>query len=198
MVDCRFPVQYVIRPQSDEFHDYRGYAGRVAGGIFKPGDKVMVLPSGFTSFIKSIDTYNGPIAEAFPPMSVVIRLDDEIDISRGDMIIKENNSTSVAQDFDAMICWMNEKKLIPGGKYAIKHTTKDARCIIKEVRYKVNINTLHRVEGDKTVGLNEIARVSLRTTQPLFYDKYKINRNTGSIIIIDEGTNETIAAGMII
>lgn len=198
MVDCRFPVQYVIRPQSNEFHDYRGYAGRVAGGIFKPGDKVMVLPSGFTSVIKSIDTYNGPVAEAFPPMSVVIRLDDEIDISRGDMIIKENNSPSVAQDFDAMICWMNEKKLISGGKYAIKHTTKDARCIIKEVRYKVNINTLHRVEGDKTVGLNEIARVSLRTTQPLFYDKYKINRNTGSIIIIDEGTNETIAAGMII
>jgi len=198
MVDCRFPVQYVIRPQSDEFHDYRGYAGRIAGGVFKPGDKVMILPSGFTSYIKSIDTFDGPVAEAFPPMSVVIRLDDEIDISRGDMIVRENNVPAVSQDFDAMICWMNEKKLIPGGKYAIRQTTKEARCIIKNIRYKININTLHRAENDKTIGLNDIARITIRTTQPFFFDKYTINRNTGSIILIDESTNETVAAGMII
>jgi len=198
MVDCRFPVQYVIRPQSEKYHDYRGYAGRVAGGVFKPGDKIMVLPSGFSSTIKSIDTYDGAVEEAFPPMSVTIRLEDEIDISRGDMLVRENNVPSVSQDFDVMICWMNEKQLIPGGKYFIKHTAREAKCIIKEVRYKVNINTLHRVEGDKTVGLNEIARITLRTTQAFFYDKYKINRNTGSVIIIDEGTNETVAAGMII
>jgi len=197
-VDCRFPVQYVIRPQSLEYHDYRGYAGRIAGGIFKPGDKVMVLPSGFTSRIKSIDTSNGPVQEAFTPMSVTIRLEDEIDISRGDMIVRENNVPTIGQDFDVMMCWMNEKKLNLNGKYAIKHTTRDARCIIKNILYKVDINNLHRIEDDKSIGLNDIARVSLRTTVPFFYDKYKINRFTGSIILIDETTNETVGAGMIV
>jgi sulfate adenylyltransferase subunit 1 len=197
-VDCRFPVQYVIRPQSNEYHDYRGYAGRIAGGIFKPGDKVMVLPSGITSKIKSIDTFTGPVEEAFTPMSVTIRLEDEIDISRGDMIVRENNIPSVGQDFDVMICWMNEKKMNLNGKYAIKHTTRDARCIIKEIRYKVDINTLHRIEDDPNIGLNDIARISVRTTVPFFYDKYKINRTTGSIILIDEATNETVGAGMIV
>ncbi len=198
MVDCRFPVQYVIRPYSDEFHDYRGYAGRIAGGIFKPGDKVMVLPSGFTSRIASIDTFDGPVDEAFPPMSVTIRLEDEIDISRGDMIVRENNLPSVSQDFDVIICWMNEKKLVPGGKYFIRHTTREARCIVRELRYKVDINTLHRNEEDKSIGLNDIARISLRTTQPFFFDKYRINRNTGSVILVDEATNETVGAGMIV
>ena len=197
-VDCRFPVQYVIRPQSLEYHDYRGYAGRIAGGIFKPGDKVMVLPSGFTSRIKSIDTYNGSVQEAFTPMSVTIRLEDEIDISRGDMIVRENNVPTVGQDFDVMMFWMNEKKIVVNGKYAIRHTTRDARCIVKNILYKVDINTLHRIEDDKNVGLNDIARVSLRTTVPFFYDKYKINRTTGSIILIDETTNETVGAGMIV
>jgi len=198
LVDCRFPVQYVIRPQSLECPDYRGYAGRVAGGIFKPGDKVMVLPSGFTSRIKSIDTFNGPIKEAFMPMSVTIRLEDEIDISRGDMIVRENNVPNVGQDFDVMICWLNEKKMQLNGKYTIRHTTREARCIIKDIRYKVDINTLHRLEEDKEIGLNDIARISLRTTVPFFYDKYRINRVTGSIILIDEGTNETVGAGMIV
>ncbi len=197
-VDCRFPVQYVIRPQSLEYHDYRGYAGRIAGGIFKPGDKVMVLPSGFTSRIKSIDTSNGPVQEAFTPMSVTIRLEDEIDISRGDMIVRENNVPTIGQDFDVMMCWMNEKKIVLNGKYAIKHTTRDARCIIKNILYKVDINNLHRIEDDKNIGLNDIARVSLRTTVPFFYDKYKINRFTGSVILIDETTNETVGAGMIV
>lgn len=198
LVDCRFPVQYVIRPQSNEYHDYRGYAGRIAGGIFKPGDKVMVLPSGFMSTIKSIDTYDGPITEAFAPMSVTIRLEDEIDISRGDMIVRENNVPNIGQDFDIMLCWMNEKKLVQNGKYAIKHTTRDARCIVKDIRYKVDINTLHRLEDDKQIGMNDIARVSVRTTVPFFYDKYRINRITGSVILIDETTNETVGAGMII
>jgi sulfate adenylyltransferase subunit 1 len=197
-VDCRFPVQYVIRPQSLEYHDYRGYAGRIAGGIFKPGDKIMVLPSGFTSRIKSIDTYKGSVQEAFTPMSVTIRLEDEIDISRGDMIVRENNVPTIGQDFDVMMCWMNEKKIVLNGKYAIRHTTRDARCIVKNILYKVDINTLHRIEDDKNIGLNDIARVSLRTTVPFFYDKYKINRFTGSIILIDETTNETVGAGMIV
>ena len=197
-VDCRFPVQYVVRPQSKEYPDYRGYAGRIAGGVFKPGDKVMVLPSGFTSKIKSIDTMDGSVAEAFAPMSVCMTLEDEIDISRGDMIVRENNSPKTEQDLDIMICWMNEKKMITRGKYSIKHTSKDARCIVKEVKYKMNINNLHRIEDDKEVGLNDIARISIRTTAPLFFDEYRRNRNTGSVILIDEATNETVAAGMII
>ncbi|HRN42162.1 MAG TPA: GTP-binding protein, partial [Vicingus sp.] len=191
-IDCRFPVQYVIRPQSDKYHDYRGYAGRIAGGVFKPGDDVVVLPSGFTSKIKSIDTFNGSLDEAFTPMSVTITLEDDIDISRGDMIVRENNQPQVGQDIDVMVCWFNPKNLIPNGKYAIKHTSNDVRCVIKEVKYKVNINTLHRIEDDKTVKMNDIARISLRTTKPLLYDKYARNRFTGSLIIIDEATNETV------
>jgi len=198
MVDCRFPVQYVIRPQSDEFHDYRGYAGRVAGGIFKKGDKVMVLPSGFTSSIKSIDLDGEEIEKAYPPMSVTIRLNDEMDISRGDMIVRENNVPTIGQDLNIMVCWMNEKKLQPNGKYALRHTTKTARCIVKNVLYKVDINTLHRNEIDKEIGMNDIGRIQIRTTLPFFYDKYKANRHTGSVILIDEATNETVGAGMII
>lgn len=198
LVDCRFPVQSVIRPYNDQFHDYRGYAGRVAGGIFKPGDKIMVLPSGFTSTIKAIDTIDGQVEEAFPPMSCTILLEDEIDISRGDMIVRENNRPDITQDVEVMLCWMNEKPLQPNGKYFIRHTTNDARCIIKDIRYKVDINTLHRILDFDKIGLNDIARVQLRTTKPLLCDKYKSNRNTGSIILIDESTNETVGAGMII
>lgn len=197
-VDCRFPVQYVIRPQSDEFHDYRGYAGRIAGGVFKPGDKVVALPSGFTSTIKSIDTLDGPIEEAFAPMSVTLTLEDEIDISRGDMIVRENNQPKITQDVEIMVCWLNERPLQLNGKYAIKHTSNDVRCVIKEIKYKVDINTLHRMEDDKEIRMNDIGRVSIRTTKPLFIDEYKRNRNTGSLIIIDEATNETVGAGMII
>ena len=197
-IDCRFPVQYVIRPQTKEYPDYRGYAGRIAGGVFKAGDKVKVLPSGIDSKIKSIDTYNGTIEEAFAPMSVCITLEDDVDISRGDMLVREHNQPEVGQELDLMICWMNSKKLIVRGKYTIKHTSQTARCIIKEVRYKMDINTLHRIEDNKEIGLNDIGRIAIKTTKPIFYDKYKRNRNTGSVIIIDEASNETVGAGMII
>ena len=197
-VDCRFPIQYVVRPQSPEFPDYRGYAGRIEGGVFKPGDQVTILPSGFMSKIKSIDTFNGEVAEAFSPMSVCITLEDNIDISRGDMLVRENNKPTVEQDIDVMICWMNEKKMIPGGKYTVRHTSQTVRCIIKEVKYKMDINSLHRNEEDREIGLNDIGRITIRTTKPLFFDSYTRNRNTGSIILVDEATNETVAAGMII
>lgn len=196
-VNARFPVQTVIRPKSDEYHDYRGYAGRVAGGIYKPGDEVVVLPSGFNSKIKSIDTMEGQVEEAFAPMSVTITLEDDIDISRGDMIVRPNNQPQVEQDLDVMLCWLNNKAAQPRAKYIIRHTSNEARCIIKEVLYKVNINTLHRIEDDKTITMNDIVRVKIRSTKPLFIDEYNDNRNTGSIILVDESTNETVAAGMI-
>ena len=197
-VDCRFPVQYVVRPQSVEHPDYRGYAGRIEGGIFKPGDDVTILPSGFTSKIKLIDTFDGEIEEAFSPMSVCMTLEDDIDISRGDMLVRKNNKPTIEQDIDVMICWMNDKKMVPRGKYTIRHTSQTARCIIIEVKYKMDVNTLHRLEEVKEIGLNDIGRISIRTTKPLFFDSYSRNRNTGSIILIDEATNETVAAGMII
>ena len=197
-IDCRFPIQNIIRPQTTEYHDYRGYAGRIAGGVFKKGDTIMVLPSGFTSKIKSIDTFGGEIDEAFAPMSVAMTLEDDIDISRGDMIVRENNKPEVSQDIEAMICWMGENPLKEKGKYALKHTSKDARCMVKEIKYKVDINTLHRNEEDKVIASNDIARVTLRTTSPLFIDQYSRNRNTGSLILIDEATNNTVGAGMII
>lgn len=198
LVDSRLPVQRVIRPLSEEYHDFRGYAGRIEGGVFKPGDEVIALPSGFTSTVKSIETMEGPLEEAFPPMSVTLTLEDDIDISRGDMIAKVNNQPKTGQDIELMICWLNDKKLQVGGKYALKHTTKDVRCVVKDVRYKVNINTLHRIEDDLTIGLNDIGRILIRTTSPLFYDSYRKNRTTGSLILIDEFTNETVGAGMII
>jgi len=199
LVDVRFPVQYVIRPQSTTITDYRGYAGQVASGVLKPGDEVMVLPSGFTSRIAAIDTADGPVEEAFPPMSVTIRLTDELDISRGDMICRPNNAPAVAQDIDAMVCWMDERQpLRVGNKYAIKHTTRSARTIIRDLQYRLNINTLHRDESADELRLNEIGRVRLRTTIPLLADEYRRNRTTGGFIIIDEATNRTVGAGMII
>ncbi len=201
-IDCRFPVQYVIRPQHPDFHDYRGYAGRIASGVFKCGDKVKVLPSGFTCHLVAIhQTENGQLKEldeAFSPQSVIFLLDSDIDISRGDMIVRENNVPQIGQDIDMMICWMNEKKLVLGKKYALKHTTRDARCVIKEVRYKVNMKTLHRQEQDKEIGMNDIGRIQIHSSIPLFYDSYRRNKITGSVILIDEGTNETVAAGMIV
>ena len=197
-IDARFPVQYVVRPQRDEFHDFRGYAGRVAGGVFRVGERVKVLPSGFTSTIKSIVNHTEELKETFPPQSVVITLEDDIDISRGDMIVKENNGPTVGQDIDIMMCWMSDQPMILNGKYAIKHTTTDARCMIKDVKYKVDVNTLDKITDDKTIKLNEIARVSLRTTKPLFFDSYRQNRKTGAVILIDEATNVTVGAGMIV
>ena len=197
-IDARFPVQYVIRPMKNEYHDFRGYAGRIAGGVFRVGDKVKALPSGFSSRIKSIVTMDGDLQEAFAPQSVTITLEDEIDISRGDMIVRENNIPQIEQEFDVMLCWMNEKKMIPRGKYILRHTSRECKCIVKEIKYKLNINTLQRVEDDVEIGLNDIGRVSIRTTVPLFFDSYRKNRNTGSIILVDEATNETVAAGMIV
>ncbi|MEM9985567.1 MAG: GTP-binding protein, partial [Bacteroidota bacterium] len=197
-VDSRFPVQYVVRPQTAEHPDYRGYAGRVAGGVFKPGDEVVALPSGFSSKIKTIDTYEGSVSEAFAPMSVTLTLENDIDISRGDMIVKPENQGKMEQDLELMVCWMSERPLAPRGKYRLIHTSREARCLVKEVRYKVDINTLHRVEEDKTLGLNDIGRIHIRTTVPLVHDSYSKNRQTGSLILIDEFTNETVAAGMII
>jgi sulfate adenylyltransferase subunit 1 len=197
-IDARFPVQYVIRPMKNDYHDFRGYAGRIAGGAFRVGDKVKALPSGFSSKIKSIVTMDGDLQEAFAPQSVTITLEDEIDISRGDMIVRENNVPQIEQEFDVMLCWMNEKKLVPRGKYILRHTSRECKCIIKEAKYKLNINTLQRITDDIEIGLNDIARVSIRTTVPLFFDSYRKNRITGSIILVDESTNETVAAGMIV
>ena len=198
LVDARFPIQYIIRPNSDEFHDYRGYAGRIEGGIFSKGDEVTVLPSGLTTTIKSIDTFQKTLEEAFAPQSVTLTLKDDIDISRGDMIVHKDNLPQVGQDIELMICWLNEKPLLLNGKYQLKHTSNDARCMIKDIVYKVNINTLENNYEDKSIQMNDIARLKLRTTKPLFYDSYKKNRITGSLVLIDEGTNETVCAGMII
>ena len=197
-IDTRFPVQFVIRPYSDEYHDYRGYAGRVAGGVMKKGDKVTLLPSGFTSKIAKIDSFDGEMEAAFPPQSVTVLLEDELDLSRGDMIVRENNQPEVTQDLEVMVCWFNERPLQVRGKYSILHTTQDVRCVVKEVRYKLDINTLHRDLESKEIKMNDIARVVLRTTKPLFVDAYRKNRITGSVIFVDEGTNETVGAGMII
>ena len=197
-IDRRFPVQHVIRPMTDEWHDFRGFAGQVAGGIFRTGDAVQILPSGFQSTIKSIHLGEREVQEAFAPQSVVMTLNDEIDISRGDMIVSPKNLPQSSQDIDVMLCWLNERPLQPNGKYAVKQTTRDARCMIKEVTYKMDINTLRKFEEDKTIGMNDIGRVVLRTTVPLHFDNYARNRNTGSLILIDESTNETVAAGMIV
>lgn len=197
-IDSRFPVQYVIRPQSKEHHDFRGYAGRVAGGIFRPGEEVLVQPSGFTSRIKSITLGNEAVEEAFAPMSVTITLEDEIDISRGDIISKPNNHPQSVQDIDVMLCWMHQRELQLNAKFHVRHTTKDVRGVLKEIQYKLDINTLQRVEQVHRLTMNEIARVKIRTAQPLNVDSYRRNRITGSIILVDEATNETVAAGMIV
>jgi len=197
LVDARFPVQYVVRPKSDEFHDYRGYAGRVAGGILKPGDEVLVLPSGMTSKIEGIDMFDKQIDEAYPPMSVTVRLEDDVDVSRGDMICRPQNAPKPSQDIDAMICWMTNEPLRPRQKLAIKHTTRAGRALVKDIQYRLDVNTLHRDQETKELGLNEIGRVQLRTTVPLLCDPYVKNRTTGSFILIDEATGVTVGAGMI-
>jgi sulfate adenylyltransferase subunit 1 len=198
-IDARLPVQWVIRPHSNEHHDFRGFAGRVAGGVFKPGDTIKVLPSGFESKIKSLHTMNDHLDEAYAPMSITMTLEDEIDISRGDMIVKPNNVPEVTQDIEAMICWFSSTKSLQGrGKFVLRHTTNEVQALINEVRYKVNINTLHKIEDDLELKLNEIGRVSIRTSAPVFTDSYSKNRITGSFILIDPLTNETVAAGMII
>ena len=195
--DCRFPVQTVIRPHSDEYHDFRGYAGRVAGGVFKKGDSVVALPSGLESKIAAIHTMTGELEEAFPPQSVTITLEDDIDISRGDVLVRSENRPEGQQDLDVMLCCLNANPPRPRAKYVIKHTTAEARAMITDIQYKMDINTLHRMEEDKVIKMNDIARVKIRSTKPLFVDDYNVNRVTGSIILVDEATNETVAAGMI-
>ncbi|OIQ27386.1 MAG: sulfate adenylyltransferase [Bacteroidetes bacterium MedPE-SWsnd-G2] len=197
-IDCRFPVQSVIRPHTLEHQDYRGYAGRVDGGVFKPGDKVKVLPSGFSSTIKDIQLNGDAIKEAFAPMSVTMTLEDEIDVSRGGMIVRENNVPEITQDLEVLVTWMHERPLRNRTKIVIKHTTNECMAMVKDIKYKVDINTLHRIEGVDAIEMNDIARISIRSSQPLFIDPYSRNRQTGSLIIIDEQTNETIGAGMIL
>jgi sulfate adenylyltransferase subunit 1 len=198
LINCRFPVQWIIRPHSNKYHDYRGYAGEIAAGVFKVGDEIVALPSGFKSRIKGIDHGNEPLQIAHPPMSVSITLEDDIDISRGDMLCRPDNRPNVGQDVDAMIVWMSETPMQPRKKYTIKHTSRSARCLVTDLRYRVNINTLHRDLEAKELGLNEIGRIALRSTQPLFYDAYSRCRATGSFIMIDEATNSTVGAGLII
>ena len=198
LIDARFPVQWVVRPMSDKWHDYRGYAGEVAGGIFRPGDEVLVLPSGLTSTIAGIDLYGDELEEAMPPQSVTLRLTDDLDISRGNMICRPNNAPTVTQEIDAMLCWFSEKPLQERNKYVIKHTTRSAKALVRELHYRMEVNTLHRDETTTSLSMNDMGRVSLRVTEPLFVDEYRRNRTTGSFILIDEGTNETVGAGMVL
>ncbi len=196
LIDARFPVQYVLRPQSTQHRDYRGYAGSVAGGVFKPGDDVVVLPSGLETRIAAIDSSDGPVAEAFPPMSVTLRPEHDLDVSRGDMICRPNNAPVPTQDLDAMVCWMSDTPLAPGQLLAVKHTTRTTRGLVKQLQYRLDVNTLHRDEEAGHLRLNDIGRVRLCTTTPLFLDAYRRNRATGGFILIDETTNRTVAAGM--
>jgi len=198
LIDTRFPVQYVIRPQSTEFHDYRGFAGRLASGTIRIGDSIKVLPSGFTSKVKSINIFDKKLEVAYSPQSIAITLEDEIDISRGDMIVREHNLPNIDQDIDLMICWLGNSPMTNNGKYFLKHTSSDVRCIIKEIVYKIDINTLDRNTEDKSFKMNDIGRIKIRTTKPIFFDSYRQNRITGSVILIDEATNNTVCAGMII
>ena len=197
LIDRRFPVQWVIRPKSDEHHDYRGYAGQVAAGVFKPGDDVVVMPSGKWSRIARIETFDGPLEEAFPPLSVTMLLEDEIDIGRGDMICRPNNQPTQTQDVEAMVCWMAEQPLREGARYALKHTTREVRAVVDALRYRVDVNSLHREDAAGQLALNEIGRVHLRLSGPIFVDEYRLSRTTGSFILVDEGTNGTYGAGMI-
>jgi bifunctional enzyme CysN/CysC len=198
LIDVRFPVQYVIRPRRDDYHDYRGYAGQVAGGVLKPGDEIVVLPSGWATTVESVETMDGPVQEAFAPMAVTVRLGDDLDVSRGDMLCRPHNRPHVGQDLQAMVCWMAQEPLRLDGRYAIHHTTRTARALVTDLAYRLDVNTLHRDESASTLGLNEIGRLGLRTTVPLFYDEYRRNRMTGSIILVDEATNATVAAGMLL
>lgn len=197
MNDPRFPVQYVIRPQQDRYHDYRGFAGRVSSGIFKPGDKIMALPSQKTSTIKAIDFYEDEIDEVLPSQSATIRLEDEIDISRGDMIVREDNVPTISNNFNVNICWFNERPLVVGKKYILRHTTNELICMVKGVNYKTNINNYEQDKEDVNINMNDIANIEIMAAKPMFFDSYRKSRNTGSIILIEEGTNETVAAGMI-
>lgn len=196
--DARFPVQTVIRPMTTEFHDYRGYGGRIDSGEFSVGDEITVLPSGLSSKIASIDMMGESLKTAYAPQSVSITIADDIDISRGDMIVKSDNLPHVSQDVTAMICWFNERPLQVRGKYILKHTSNEAKCVVQSINFKMDINSLGQNFEDKNVKMNDIAQITVRTAKPIFYDSYRKNRNTGSFILIEEGTNATVCAGMIV
>jgi len=198
LIDPRMPVQWVVRPQATEWHDYRGYCGRIDGGVFRPGDEVLVLPSGLTTTVAAIDTYDGPVDEAFAPMSVTMRLTDDIDVSRGDMICRPHNRPAVGQDLDAMVCWMTDRPLRQGDFLALKHTTRWVRAVVRDIHYRLDVNSLHRDESVEALQLNDVGRLSIRVTQPLFYDGYRRNRQTGSFILAAEDTNVTAGAGMLL
>jgi sulfate adenylyltransferase large subunit len=198
LIDVRFPVQWVVRPQSAEYHDYRGYAGQVAGGVLRKGDEVVVLPSGMTSRIAKIETFDGELDEAFAPMSVVVHLDSDVDVSRGDMLCRPNNRPVAGQDLEAMVCWMTDQPLTPRTKYTLKHTTRTTRAMVTGIQYQLDVNTGRRNEGVPQLGLNDLGRISLRTMAPIFYDEYRRNRTTGSFILVDEATNATVGAGMLL
>jgi len=198
LIDVRFPVQWVVRPQSAEHHDYRGYAGQVAGGVLRPGDEVVVLPSGLTARIAQIETFDGPLDEAFAPMSVTVRLDADVDVSRGDMLCRPANRPIVGQDLEALVCWMGERPLQPRAKYALKHTTRNTRALVESVGYRLDVNSGHRIERVEQLALNDIGRVSLRSMAPIFYDDHRRNRTTGSFLLIDETTHATVGAGMLL
>jgi len=196
--DARFPIQYVVRPMSDKYHDFRGYAGRISSGVFRVGEEVKILPSGFTSKIKTIESLNEKLNYAFAPQSVVITIDDDYDISRGDMIVKKDNGPEMSQDITMNICWLSEKPMVPRGRYTLRHTSNECKCLVQSVDYKIDVNTLERNLEDKDIKLNDIARITVRTTKLIFIDSYRKNRQTGSVILIDEATNNTVCAGMIV
>jgi bifunctional enzyme CysN/CysC len=197
LIDPRLPVQWVVRPKANSHHDYRGYAGRVAGGVFRPGDELMVLPSGLTTTVAGLDSFKGELDEAFPPMSITMRLDDDVDVSRGDLFCRPMNQPTVGQDLDAMVAWMSERIITPGDFFHLKHTTRWVRAVVRDVHYRLDVNTLHRDESATSLGLNDVGRITFRVTQPLYYDSYRRNRTTGSFILADEGTNVTVGAGML-
>ncbi len=197
LIDVRFPVQWVVRPQSDKHHDYRGYAGQVAGGVLKTGDDVIVLPSGLPTRIACIETHDGPLEHAYAPMSVTLHLENDVDVSRGDMLCRPQNKPVVGQDLDAMVCWMSDRPLLPRSRYALKHTTRNVRAVVTAIQYRLDVNSGHRVQDVPSLGLNDLGRITLRATAPIFYDEYRRNRLTGSFLLIDEATNETVGAGML-
>ncbi len=197
-IDARFAVQTVLRPQRSGFEDYRGYAGRIASGIYRVGDEVTILPSGFTSKIKSMNTGEQEVQEAYAPMSVSITLEDDFDISRGDMIVKNNNQPEAVQEFDMMLCWLNQDPAKARAKYTLMQTSNEKTAMIKDVIYKIDVNTYDRDEEDKELKMNDIARVKVRTNKPVMLDSYNDNRNTGSVILVDDATKETVAAGMVV
>lgn len=197
-IDARFPVQTVLRPQREGFIDYRGYAGRVSSGIFRIGDEVTVLPSGFTSVISTMNSGDKEVQEAYAPMSIAMTLKDDIDVSRGDMVVRKNNQPQVSQEFDVMLCWLNNSAARSRTKFTVMHAGNEQKAMIKDVLYKVDINTYDRITDDKDLNMNDIARVKIRCTRPLMIDPYRENRGTGSLILVDDATNETVAAGMVI